>query len=48
METTSSKVQELLKNQEGLRVLLRQKGNGEGLANLAKKVLGAESEVAES
>lgn len=42
METTSSKVKELLSSQVGLRELLKQKGNSEGLAKLAKQVLGAE------
>lgn len=48
MEKTSSKVQELLSNQESLRELLKQKGSGKGLAKLAKQVLGAEPDATES
>ena len=47
MEKTSSKVQELLSNQESLRELLKQKGSGTGLAKLAKQVLGAEPDAKE-
>ena len=48
MEKTSSKVQELLGSQGSLRELLKQKGSGKGLAKLAKQVMGAEPDAAES
>jgi hypothetical protein len=48
MENTSSKVQELLSSQDGLRELLKQKGSVKGLAKLAKQVMGAEPDAAGS